>query len=350
MNNTNQFETSGSSTSRRSFLKAAAIAGVSSGAVVSLGPVNAQGLTEIRVQYDWLMGNGQIGDIVSAKKGFFAEEGLAVTFGPGGPNAQTVPPVLSGQAQFAQFSTTNQFLVAAGAGRPLKLFACGYQYSPYAYYSLPKSPVRRPQDFVGKTVALNPNGRQGLNLILALHKIDPASVRVVTAGTDMTALIAGQVDVVAGFITNTKALSVLGSDRITLTSEDAGVPGYSNPYFTTIEKYESQKDTLVRFIKAAAKGWKWAYENRRAAVDIMCEVYPNLDKQIEYDTVDTVMRLSFNGATKENGWGWFSDERMNRQIDLYKGANFFTSTTPVLANVATHEILDKTAAFRAKLG
>jgi NitT/TauT family transport system substrate-binding protein len=336
--------------SRRSFIRHAAGASAAGAALFTVGPTNALGNTEIRVQYDWLMGNGQIGEIVSAKKGYYAEEGLSVTFGPGGPNAQTVAPLLSGQAQFAQFSTTNQFLLACGAGRPLKLFACGYQYSPYAYFSLPKSPVRTPKDFIGKTVAVNPNGRQGLNLILSLHKIDPASVRVVTMGTDMTALIAGQVDVAAGFLTNTKALSVLGADRIVMTSEDAGVTGYANPYFTSAEKYEGQKDVLARFLRATAKGWKWAYENRQAAVDIMCEAYPNLEKQTEYDTVDAVMRIAFTSATKEKGWGWFSDERLGRQLDLYSAAGFLTASPPTLANISTHEILERTSAARPRIG
>jgi len=287
---------------------------------------------------------------VAARKGYYAEEGLLVTFGPGGPNAQTVPPVLAGQAQFAQFSTTNQFLVAVGAGRPLKLFACGYQLSPYGYISLPKAPVRKPQDFVGKTVAVNPNGRQGLALILALHKIDPATVKVVTMGTDMTALLAGQVDVASGFITNTKALSMLGPDRIVMTSEEAGITGYANPYFTSAQGYDKQKDVLARFIKATAKGWKWAYDNRRAAVDVMCEAYPNLDKQVEYDTVDIIMRLSFTHETREHGWGWFSNERLNRQIDIYKTAGIFAGAVPSASEIATQEVLQKTAGSRAKVG
>ncbi|QCI67497.1 ABC transporter substrate-binding protein [Phreatobacter stygius] len=87
------------------------------GGLAAVGPADAQGLTTLKVQYDWLMSNGQIGDVVAAKKGFFAEEGLNVSFVPGGPNAQTVPPVLTGQALVGQLSGTSQALMAYGAGR-----------------------------------------------------------------------------------------------------------------------------------------------------------------------------------------------------------------------------------------
>jgi NitT/TauT family transport system substrate-binding protein len=120
---------------RRDFLRtsagaAAAISGVA-GTFVSVGQANSQGIKPCTVQYDWLIGNGQIGDIVAQQKGWFKEEGLEVHLAGGGPNAQTLPPLLTGQAQMGQM-TSSQTLVAHGAGRPIKLFACGYQFSPYA--------------------------------------------------------------------------------------------------------------------------------------------------------------------------------------------------------------------------
>lgn len=334
-----------SSLSRRGFLASVAMGG----AMLSFEG-QAQTRSKLRIQYDWLMGNGQIGDVVAQSKGYFAEAGLDVTFGPGGPNAQTVPPVLAGQAQLGQFSSTSQALVAYGAERPVKFFACGYQTLPYAYISLPGSPIRTPQDMVGKTVAVNPNGRQLLSMVLAANKIDPASVRVVTMGADMTPLIAGQVDAVSGFVTNTKALSVLGPDRITLPLEAAGVTSYANAYFTSDETYAAEKDALTRFIAAVAKGWGWANANRRAAVDILCDAYPSLDRQVEYDTVDVIMGLSFTADTGKNGWGWFDDARIARQIAMLKENGAFQKRTPELGAVCTHEVLDATARDRPFIG
>ncbi len=334
---------------RRGFLKAAA-ATVAGGAILSFGNARADDITPLRIQYDWLMGNGQLGDLVAQNKGFFKEQGLDVTFGPGGPNAQTVPPVLTGQAQLGQLSSTAQFFTAFEAGRPLKLFASGFRYSPYAYISLPKTPIRTPADLVGKTVAINPNGRYLLDLIMAKNGLDRSSVKVVTMGADMTPLIAGQVDAVSGFLTNTKALSILGSDIVTLVPANTGVPNYANSYFTAADAFENQKENLARFVRAVAKGWGWAFENRRAAVDIMCEAYPALDREIEYKTVDLIMSLSFDETTKEHGWGWHTREKLTTQINLFKEIGKFPGHVPVVDECATWDILEMTADARPKLG
>ena len=348
----NQAGTAGR-TNRRDFLRlstgAIAAASAGTGAFISIGRANAAGATPVMIQYDWLIGNGQIGDIVAARKGWFAEEGLDVTLGGGGPNAQTLPPLLTGQAQMAQM-TSSQTLVAHGAGRPVMLFACGYQYSPYAYISLPRSPIRTPQDLVGKTIAVNPNGRFTLQLIMNLHGIDPDSVKVITQGADMTALLVGQADAVTGFLTNTSALAALGPDRIAMTSEDAGVVSYANAYICTQEIFAAEQETLARFVRACAKGWGWAFENRKEAVDIMCDAYPNLDRAVEHATVDTVMSIAFGPDTRANGWGWFEPAKLQTQIDIFAGGKAFETRTPVLAEVASQAVLQATAAARPRLG
>ncbi|WP_164255098.1 ABC transporter substrate-binding protein, partial [Stenotrophomonas maltophilia] len=85
-------------------------------------------------------------------------------------------------------------------------------------------------------------------------------------------------------ITNTKAMQVIGPDRIVMTSESAGITNYANAYFTSSETYEAQKPVLARFIRAVAKGWGWAFQNRAEAIDILCDAYPNLDREIERAT------------------------------------------------------------------
>lgn len=333
---------------RRTLLKGSIAAGLG-GAMVSFGPAFADDGVEVRIQFDWLIGNGQLGDIVAQQKGFFKEEGLVAVFGPGGPNAQTVPPVLAGQAAAGQFSSTAQLLTAYEAGRPLLLFASGFRRSPYAYISLPGKPIRTPQDLVGKTVAINPNGRYLLDLIMAKSGLDVSTVKVVTMGADMTPLLTGQVDAVTGFLTNTKALSVLGPDFVALVASDI-IPNYANSYFTSAETFDGQKQNLARYVRAVSRGWGWAYENRRAAVDIMCDAYPALDREIEYRTVDTIMALSFDQETREHGWGWHDATKIETQIALFKQAGRFAGAAPVVEKCVSWQVLDATADVRPKLG
>ncbi|MGO4840259.1 ABC transporter substrate-binding protein, partial [Rhizobiaceae sp. 2RAB30] len=155
----------------------------------------------------------------------------------------------------------------------------------------------------------------------------------------MTALMVGQADAVTGFLTNTKALSVLGEDRVVMTAEDAGAQGYANAYLTTPEVFAAEQQSLAKFIRACGKGWGWAFENRKEAVDIMCDELPNLDREVEHATVDTVMNIAFGPDTKANGWGWFSNEKLQGQIDAFDKAKAFEVRKPWLADVSSHAIL-----------
>lgn len=319
------------------------------GAFAAIGPVNAQGKTAFRIQYDWLMDNGKIGDIVALQRGFFSEEGLDVTVSPGGPNAQTVPPVLADQAQAGQMGS-NQVLAAYGEGIPLRMVATTYQNAPLVYVSLPRAPVRTPADLVGKRVAVTPNGRWLVNLMLSINGIDPSKVELVTAGADLSPILLEQADVGVSFATNTKALSVLGPDVIMMSAKDAGIPYYTGTYFTAADDYDKRKDVLIRFVRALGRGWGWAYENRKEAVDIMCDAYPGLDREVEHRTVDTVMSLAFSEDTKKNGWGWIDKDRMQKEIEMFGKGGGFKTRMPDLDGVLTQEILEKTADARPSLG
>ena len=90
-------------------------------------PQSAKAAAKVIIKYDWLMSNGQIGDIMAVQNGYFKEAGLDVEFSPGGPNSATVPPVVSGQATLGQFSESTQLVAARASGVPVKIIACGFR-------------------------------------------------------------------------------------------------------------------------------------------------------------------------------------------------------------------------------
>jgi len=308
----------------------------------------AQGAV-LKVKYDWLMSNGQIGDIVALKRGFLKEQGFEVEFQPGGPNSATVPPVATGQALIGQFSSTNQAMLAAAAGVPIKIFAAGYRTAPFAYFSLPRAPVRKPEDLIGKRVGTQPTARYVTDALLKKYNIDQSRLQVINMGFDMAPLVNGQVDVVTGWVTNTRALSVIGPDRIDYMVVEAGIYNYGNAYFASNEGLEKNADAIGRFLKGVAKGWEWAYSNRQAAVDIMCDAYPQIEREIEKKTVDLVMKLSFDKDTAANGWGWFDTGRIQETAELFASVGLFKERkNPGAADFTTTRILDATRNDRPK--
>jgi NitT/TauT family transport system substrate-binding protein len=336
--------------SRRTMLKAGTAGLAMGGAFLSL-PKSGRtaGTQDINVKLDWLMSNGQVGDVVALKRGFFEDQGLNVTFIPGGPNAQTVPPVISGQAPLGQFSGSGQAMIARGNGIPLKIFGAGYRMGPFSFFSLPRAPIHKPTDMIGKRIGIQPTARFVLDIILIQYKIDPKSLEIINIGWDMTPLVAGHVDAVTGWVTNTKALSIIGPDRIDMSQSDAGLKSYSNVYFASDETLSKHGDLAQKYLGGAAKGWEWTYHNREAAIDILCDAYPNLDRKIEKDTIDKVIELSFDGETKANGWGWFDTKKIQEQMDQYDSVGKFEKGKPTIDEFVDLSVLDATKSARAKL-
>lgn len=340
-----------SNISRRRFLTTSAIiAGNLGGGLQLAVPNQARAAnTKVIIKLDWLVSNGQIGDVISLQQGYFKEAGLDVEFSPGGPNSSTIPPVITGQAALGQFSETTQLVAARASGVPVKILACGFRKGPYALSSLPKAPVKSPEDMIGKKIGIQPTARVVIDAIIAKHKLDASKITIVNVGFDKSPLERGEVDAIGGWVTNTQALSVLGSDRIDLLVNDMGVPSYANVYFATDEAIEKNAEVLVKFIGAVSKGWAWTKANPEAAVKKVVAVYPDMSLEWELKTIDLVMKLSFDADTARDGWGTFDPSRIEEQIAMFDALKQYESGRPKLEDVYTSKILEMTKDIRPKI-
>lgn len=336
---------------RRIFLAGAGGMVLVAGSGISLiMPAHASQKAKVVIQYDWLMSNGQIGDVVALKKGYFEQAGLKVRFSPGGPNSQTVAPVMSRAATLGQFSETPQLFNATASGLPIKIIACGFRTGPYTFSSSASKPLRSVDDLRNVTIGVQPTARFVIDAIAAKNNIPIDELKIKTVGYDYSALVSGEVDAVGGWITNTQALSII-KDRVSLMVRDLGLPSYANVYFATEQAIDTHADILAKFIGAVAKGWEWAHANRNESVKILADSYDGISLDWELKTVDLVMSLSFDADTKKEGWGTFSPQSLEQQIALYDSIGQYADTgRPKLAAVYTDKILKMTAGVRPKIG
>lgn len=337
-------------TERRSFLKSSAMGLAAFGSGIQLIiPEDSHAATKVVVKYDWLMSNGQIGDIIAAENGYFEEAGLEVEFSPGGPNSATVPPVISGAATLGQFSETPQLFNARASGIPVKILACGYRTGPYALTSKPDKPLRSVEDLRGLKIGVQPTARFVMDAIAAKNDIPIGELDIINVGFDKAPLIRGDVDAIGGWITNTQALSVVGEDRIDLLTSDLGLDSYADVYFATDAAVENHAETLAKFVGAVAKGWGWTHENPQEAVTKAVAAFPNMDLEWELKTIDLVLQMSFDDNTAKDGWGTFDPASLESQIALYDQIKQYPDGRPKLEDVYTSAILEMTAADRPKL-
>lgn len=304
----------------------------------------------VNMQLGWLAGGNQIGEVAALQLGYFTEEGLDFKIQPGGPNNDGIAIVASGRYDVGQVSSSPSLMLAVSQDIPIKCFAVSAQRHPYAFFSLGKNPVRSPADLRGKKVGIQATGVILLRALLTKNGIDPKDVQIVTIGSEMTPLMTGQVDVVTGWVTNTTALRVIGPDRVVFKLWDAGVKLYANPYYATTDTLAGRGDLLARFLRAAARGWEFAYHNRDRAVELLVKTYPNLVAQDERAAADVMLDACFTQATQEHGYGTMDTAIWQEQISLYSQLGQFAKRTPKVDEVMTLDILDATAAARPRIG
>jgi NitT/TauT family transport system substrate-binding protein len=324
------------------------------GAVTAAGlmgaSAKAQGRTVINLQLGWLLSGNQLGEACAKQLGYYEQEGIELRFQAGGPSIDGVAVVASGRFEIGQVSSSPSLMLASSQDIPIRCFAVGAQQHPYTFFSLKKNPVREPKDLVGKRVGVQATGVILLRALLAKNKIPESEVKIVTIGADMSPLMTGQVDVVTGWLTNTTALAVIGDQRVDMRLWDCGVRLYALPYYATTKMLSTRADVLAKFVRATAKGWQYAYENRAKAVDMLIKEFPNLDRADELAAADVMLTFVFNDNTKANGWGAMDPAIWTEQIEQYASLGQFSKRVPALADVAAFEVLEATAGARPHIG
>jgi NitT/TauT family transport system substrate-binding protein len=305
--------------SRRSVLKAgAALAGaLAAPAIVSNHVLAQAGTRPVNLQLGFLAGGNQLGEVVAKHLGYFEEEKLQLVIQPGGPNNDGIAAVASGRFEIGQISSSPSLMLAASQSIPIRSFAVNVQKHPYAFKK---------------------------------HNIPESDVKIQVMGSNMAPLLTGQVHAVTGWLSNTTALAVLGPGVIPMTLWDNGVQLYASVYYATADTLRKNPDLVAGYVRAASKGWAYAYANREAAVDLLVKEFPNAVRADELAAADVMMQRVFTPATAKSGWGVFEPEIWQSQIDLYSALGQFSAGAPKLDAVITTSILEATAASRPKLG
>ena len=263
-------------------------------------------LTSVTVQLRWTHQAQFAGYYAADQNGYYAAEGLAVTFLEGETTVDTLPPVLSGTAQFG-ITNLDVLILARADGKPLRTVAAVSRRSPTVYISLADSGIRRPQDFVGKTIAIGITGRPTLYAVTARVGVTPDQYTMVdTTPNDLTQLYSGQVQVRAGFLTNEVLTArAAGYELNLIFPEDYGVHTYNDILFTTDDLIATNPDLVRRFLRATLRGWTYAVENPTAIGPMVVKYRADADVTHETAFMIASLPLVYTG---EDHIGWMKPE------------------------------------------
>src|ERR1700689_4216916 len=220
----------------------------------------AHAADSVTVRLKWFNQAQFAGFYVAQDKGIYKAAGLDVNIQPGGPDFPAIQMIAGGNEQFG-VTGADQILIARSKGVPVVALAVIYRRNPFVLFSLAKSGIKTPADWVGKKEGVKIGGNEELiyRAVLAKAGIDKSKVDEIPVKFDMTPLLTGDIDVWPGYLINeVVAAQEKGFPVNIVYPSDYGIDLYADPLFTTEAVLKAKPDMVRNFVGATLKGWNAA--------------------------------------------------------------------------------------------
>ena len=256
----------------------AALFAATTGLFGVLQTAEAQGMKTVRVGMSWIPNVEYGGVWLALEKGYFAAEKLDIKYFPGGPNAPKPLVTLAAGKVDIGYGGWLPFLDAVARGNDFVLVAATFSISPLGILSLAGNPITKPADIVGKKIlAQGAKERKAIAATLMLNNL-PDKWQAVPAGYSPEPLLNKQGDGYTAFGTNQAVALELkglerGKDFHFVSFADLGYRSYGTIIFTTRSYLNSNRATVVGFLRALTRGWIDNARDPKAAANLAVKKY-----------------------------------------------------------------------------
>jgi NitT/TauT family transport system substrate-binding protein len=288
----------------------AALCGVSLLAVALLAACGPQEVEqppdEVSVRLKWLHNTQSAGFYVAEQNGYYAEENIAVTLLPGGPDVDELASVASGQDMFGVVGA-DQLIIRQSEVQPTVAIAAIFRRNPAVYFALRETGIDEPEDFTGRRVLVYP-GDFMLPAMLERSGVGIEQIEAVEPGAaaSLDALYSGEVEIWTGYLTNEVITAGgQGYELNIIYPDDYGVHVYGDVVIASAKLTEENPDLAERFLRATLRGWRYAVENPEEAVAATLKYDDTLDEAHETAAMEASVPLIRTG---EDRIGWMRAE------------------------------------------
>lgn len=251
---------------------------------------SAQADESVTVRLKWFNQAQFAGFYVAKEKDFYKSSGLSVDIQAGGPDFPAIQMVTGGNEQFG-VTGADQVLIARSKGVPVVAVAVIYRRNPFVLFSLQKTGIKAPADYVGRNVGVKIGGNEELiyRAVLAKAGVDKAKVKEIPVKFDITPLLSGVVDVWPGYLINeVLAAQEKGFPVNVVSPADYGIDLYADTLFTTERMIREKPEVVQKFVAATLRGWAAA----TAAPEEAAQITVKYGSKLAYDHELAMMKAS----------------------------------------------------------
>ena len=272
---------------------------------VSILSPSAFAADRLTVMLDWFINPDHAPLYVALERGYFAEQGLEVSFvQPSDPND---PPklVAAGRADIA-VSYQPQLHLQVAAGLPLKRIATLVATPLNSLVVLADGPIKTIADLKGKKVGFSVGGFEDalLGAMLEKHGLTLNDIDLINVNFSLSpSLISGQVDAVIGAFRNFELnqMDILGRPGRAFLVEEEGVPGYDE--LILVANANTLDDPrLTRFLAALEQGVQYLINHPDESWQLFIKGRRDLDDELNRRAwAATLPRFALRPAALDRG-------------------------------------------------
>jgi NitT/TauT family transport system substrate-binding protein len=295
--------------------------------IVTTHPATAQDLKiSLNAPYD----GSNAAFFLAEDKGYYAAEGLKVSFDPSAGSGEAVTRVASGTYDFGfgDINVLMEFNAKNPDSAPKAVYMLYYR-SPLSVGSFAKAGITKASDLTRKKI--------GGALTDGAYKLFPAYAKLTEVKLDSiqwqygdlrlreALLLKGDVDAILGFDStmyfNLVRQGIPPGDIKFLYYSDAGLNIYGNAILASKKLLESNPKAVRGFVAATAKGWRDAIANPAAAIAALKKRSSLADEKLETAKLEWLIKNQLvTDESKADGLGGVRNERLAASLETVSKA------------------------------
>ena len=306
--------------SRRTLLtrSAGAALGVSSIGVLGAPYVaRAQARKPVKLAIQFFARGDYAHVYLARERGYYAEQGLDVTFQHVLGNALAMQTLTAGNADLIHADLV-QMLQLQGKTPDPQMRAVGLMSDKLAlslFFQKGKG-LDKPKDLEGRSIVDSPGSTAPFifNLFAKANGIDTSKVawKNAAATAKVAMMLQSQADAVAIYLPAKPGIESklpAGQDIGSFTFGDS-VQIYGDGLITTEKYWQENKKDVQGFVRATMKGCKDSFADPKAAIDAIAKYFPELNKETGVKEMQIQATLAEGPSQKKNGLGYIDPEKM----------------------------------------
>jgi NitT/TauT family transport system substrate-binding protein len=319
-------------------------------AATAAANTDKKNLKDVRVVLSFLMQSLDAPLIIAINQGYFAEEGLNVSFERGFGNVDTISKLGTGKFDigFSDMYNALDFNDKNPNDRLLAV-AVPQNKAAFAVMSLKEKGITDPKGLEGKTMGA-PAGdgpRKLFPLFAQQVGVNPSSVNWETMEPKLreTFLLQGKVDAISGFSTSALPSLLKGGKKMedinVFYYTDHGLDFYGNAILTKKAFAEQNPEVVKGFVRAYLRGVQDVLKDPSAGLDAVLAADQSklMDREAEKVRLQVALeRLLVTPEVEAQGLGAIDSKRLEKTIEqTIEG--FGLKSKPTIADIYTEQFL-----------